>query len=47
MHRAPMGLSSLWPSCILEVRIGNLPPLLLCVCVFQEEMDKNVVAVQQ
>lgn len=33
MHWAPMGLSSLWPLCILEVRIGNLPLLLLCVCV--------------
>lgn len=36
-----MGLSSLWPSCILEVRIGNLPPLLFCVFVFQGEMSKN------
>lgn len=41
MHQAPMGLSSLWPSCILEVRLGSLPLFLLCVCVFQEEMGKE------
>lgn len=40
MHRAPMGLSSLWLSCILEVRIGSLP-FFPALCLYVSRGDEK------